>query len=408
MTALNHIRVVELANERIGFAGKLMGDMGADVILVEPLKGDPSRSYPPFCKDEKGEGRSLYFWHYNTSKRSLTLDLDDATERETFCELIKTADVLLESEPTTRLAALGLDYKDLTKLNPRLIHVAVTPYGRNEPLSDIPTTDLTLMAAGGPPWSCGYDDQTLPPVRGWGNQSYHTGSHFAYMSILTALLYRETSGEGQFIDVSITAALNVTTEAASYSHLVNGSEVLRQTGRHAATRPTADSQMACADGKYVNTGVPPRTPKEYERLLSWIRTLDLLDEFPESVFLEMGAKWEGTFDLSKLGEDDTITAIFSAGRDALKLIATKVSSYDFFIGCQNAGLAVGVIYAPEEVFEDPHFKARSFQVEVHHQDLDERFTYPGAPYPLPASPWSITRRAPLLGEHDKEIRAELS
>ena len=84
MTALNHIRVVELANERIGFAGKLMGDMGADVILVEPLKGDPSRSYPPFCKDEKGEGRSLYFWHYNTSKRSLTLDLDDATERETF------------------------------------------------------------------------------------------------------------------------------------------------------------------------------------------------------------------------------------------------------------------------------------------------------------------------------------
>jgi crotonobetainyl-CoA:carnitine CoA-transferase CaiB-like acyl-CoA transferase len=264
------------------------------------------------------------------------------------------------------------------------------------------------MAAGGPPWSCGYDDQTLPPVRGWGNQSYHTGSHFAYMSILTALLYRETSGEGQFIDVSITAALNVTTEAASYSHLVNGSEVLRQTGRHAATRPTADSQMACADGKYVNTGVPPRTPKEYERLLSWIRTLDLLDEFPESVFLEMGAKWEGTFDLSKLGEDDTITAIFSAGRDALKLIATKVSAYDFFIGCQNAGLAVGVIYAPEEVFEDPHFKARGFQVEVHHQDLDERFTYPGAPYPLPASPWSISRRAPLLGEHDKEIRAELS
>ena len=236
---------------------------------------------------------------------------------------------------------------------------------------------------------------------------YHTGCHFVFMSALTALLHRGKQGTGQFIDISMTAALNVTTEAATYSWLVNGSTVQRQTGRHAAVAPTGETQMRCADGRYVNTGVPPRFPVEFAKLLDWLRKLDLEDQLPEAVFIEMGANWEGPFDLSLLGSDDTITAIFSAGREALKLIATSVSAQDFFIGCQNAGLAVGVINSPEEAFEDPHFKARGFHSNVYHDDLDQTFVYPGAPYRLPASPWSISRRAPHLGEHTQEVLAEL-
>jgi len=409
LSALRGIRVIELASERIALAGKLMADMGADVILVEPPEGDPSRAYPPFLDDEPGKDRSLYFWHYHTSKRSVTLDLNDPLDQQRFRQLIETADVLIESEPTTRLASLGLDYPDLRHIRPELIHIAVTPYGRHAPESDLPQTDLTLMAAGGPPWSCGYDDHDLPPVRGWGNQGYHTGCHYAFMSALTALLHRGNSGPGQFVDVSITAALNVTTEAATYAWLVAEATVQRQTGRHAAVRASGETQMQCADGRYVNTGVPPRFPHEFAKLLGWLRDLDagqqldLVSELPESVFLEMGAEWEGPFDLSKLGTDDTITAIFSAGRDALKLIAQKVSAYEFFIGCQNAGIAVGVIYSPEEAFEDPHFKARGFQVDVAHDDFSRTFRYPGAPYKLPGSPWRISRRAPHLGEHNDEI-----
>jgi len=408
VTALQGIRVIELANERIAFAGKLLGDMGADVILIEPPSGDLSRNYPPHLNGEPGENRSLYFWHYNTSKRSVILDLEDEAERNKFKQLIATADVLIESEPTQRLAQLDIDYDTLAALKPDLIHAAMTPYGRSEPLSDLPVTDLTLMAAGGPPWSCGYDDHSLPPVRGWGNQGYHTGCHFTYMSVLTALLQRGMSGIGQFIDVSMTAALNVTTEAASYSWLVNGSTVERQTGRHAAVKPSGETQIQCADGRYVNTGVPPRFPVEFGKLLNWLRTLGLDEKLPEAVFLEMGADWEGLFDLSLLGTDDTITAIFSAGREALKLIAESVTAHEFFIGCQNAGLSVGTINSPEEAFEDEHFKARGFQVPVHHDDFDASFVYPGAPYKLPASPWSVSRRAPHLGEHTAEVLAELS
>ncbi len=407
MTALDHIRVIELASERVSFAGKLLADMGADVLLVEPPGGDPSRGYPPFVDDDPGENRSLYFMHYNTSKRGLVLDLDEEADQETFRRLIASADVLLESEPRQRLASLNLDYAQLCELQPALIHAAVTPYGRDEPLSDLPSTDLTLMAAGGPPWSCGYDDHSLPPVRGWGFQGYHTGCHFAVMSILTALLHRDLAGKGQFIDVSITAALNVTTEAASYSWLVSEATVQRQTGRHAATNPTGETQMRCADGRYVNTGVPPRFPEEFGRLHGWLREVGLVEDFPEAVFLEMGADWEGPFDLSQLGTDETITAIFMAGREALQLIASRVTAYEFFIGCQQAGLSVGVIYSPEEAYEDEHIKARGFQVEVEHDELRRTIRYPGAPYQLPASPWGISRRAPHLGEHTDEVLQSL-
>ena len=407
MSALEGVRVVELAHESIALAGKLLADMGADVILVEPPAGDRARHYAPYLDDTPGEDRSLYWWHYHTSKRGVTLDLDDPADHERFRALIATADILLEAEPRRRLADLGLDYDDLTSVRHDLLHAAVTPFGRNDAKSDRPFTDLTLMAAGGPVWNCGYDDHSLPPVRG-PQQGYHTASHFAVLSLLTALLYRNVSGEGQFIDVSMHAACNVTTEAGSYSWLVAGETVQRQTGRHAAVNPSSETQERCADGRHANTGVPPRTPAEFGRLLQWLRELELEDALPEAVFLEMGAEWDGPFDLSRIGRDDAVTAIFGAGREAMKLIASRLPAQDFFVGCQRAGLAAGAVNAPEEAFEDEHFKARGIQVEVPHDELGRNIIYPGAPYRMTGSSWRISRRAPRLGEHNEEVLGSLT
>ena len=406
MSALTGLRVIELASERIAIAGKLMADMGADVILVEPPAGDPGRGYPPFLDDEPGTDRSLFWWHYHTSKRAVVVDLDSADGVARFKALVASADVLIEAEAPKRLAGIGADYADLRSANPGLIHISVTPYGRNDPKSELPATDLTIMAASGPPWSCGYDDHSLPPIRG-PQQGYHTASHFAFMSALTALLYRGVSGAGQFVDVSMTAASNISTEAASYTWLVSQETVQRQTGRHASVRPSGETQQLCADGRYANTGVPPRFPHEFKKLHDWLAQLGLDSELPEAVFLQMGAEWEGPFELSKIGEDDAITAIFGAGREALQLIASRVSAQDFFTGCQQAGLSVGAVNSPEEAFEDEHFKARGFQAPFHHDDIDRTITYPGAPYAFEKSRWAISRRAPKLGEHDEEIFAEL-
>ena len=403
MSALAGFRVLELANQRSAYAGKLLADMGADVIVIEPPGGDPARRNPPFLDDQPGPERSLWWWHYNTSKRGVVLDLDDAEDRARFKALAADADIVLESEPAGRLAALGIDYPDLKAVRDDLIFVSLTPYGRGSANAGTPVTDLTLLAGAGPVWSCGYDDHAIAPVRPGGHQAYHTGCHFAVMAALTALFHRLSTGEGQFIDVSLHRASNVTTEAASYSWLVAGQTVQRQTGRHAATVPTGDTQMRCRDGRWVNTGVPPRSPADFGRMLEWVQALGLEEQLPEAVFLEMGAARDAPISYNDIGVDDEVTAIFAAGRAALMLLAETLDAQAFFLGCQTRGIAVGAIYSPDEAFEDPHFAARGFPVEVAHDDLGRAFRYPGAPYRLPASPWRISRRAPKLGEHDAEI-----
>ncbi|MEE9282337.1 MAG: CoA transferase [Myxococcota bacterium] len=405
--ALADLRVVELSDERGALAGKLFADMGAEVITVEPPGGSPMRGYGPFLGDEPGPERSLYWWHYNTSKLGVTLDLESEEDRERFRRLAAGADVVIECEPPGRLAGLGLDYPDLSALRRDLIMVSITAFGRSGPRRDEASTDLTVLAGGGPVWSCGYDDHSLPPVRGGGNQGYHSASHFAVMSALVALLVRHETGEGQHIDLSMHAAANVTTEAASYDWLVARTTVQRQTGRHAAPRLTQESQIRCADGRYVNTGVPPRSPREFGALYRWIEELDLLEEFPEAFLLKLGQERE-RIELSRIAEDEELQAIFGAGRQGQNFIASRVSAYDFFVGSQRRGLPVGIIYSPEEVMEDPHFKARGFPVQVEHEDLGRTFTYPGAPYIFHGSSWRIQRRAPQLGEHNEQVFSALS
>ena len=400
--ALHGVRVIELANEKCAWAGKLLADMGADVILVEPPAGDATRHYGPFLGDQPGADRSLYWWHHHTSKRGIVLDLTTDAGRGSLRKLIATADVVLEAEAPGALAALRLDYADLAQAKRDLIHCSITPFGRNGPRKDELATDLTVLAAGGPAWMNGYDDHSLPPVRGLGNQGWAMGCHYGVLSILSAILYRSVSGEGQHIDVSLHAAANVTTEAGSYSWLVAKQTVQRQTGRHAGPTLTMPSQVKCADGRHVNTGVPPRKPVEFAKLLGWLRSLGLEERFPEAVFLQMGAE-RASIDLSQIGQDAELTTIFGAGREAMNFIASQVSAYDFFLGAQRAGLAVGAIFSPEEAYEDAHFKARGMQVEVHHPEHGRSFRYPGAPYALQKGAWRISRRAPQLGEHTAEV-----
>jgi crotonobetainyl-CoA:carnitine CoA-transferase CaiB-like acyl-CoA transferase len=405
VSALAGVRVVELAHERSAFAGKLLADMGADVLLVEPPDGAPMRGHEPFVDDRPDPERSLTWWHFNTSKRGVALDWARPEGRAALLALIERADILLEAEDPEVLAARGLDDAVLTDRLSQLIHVSLTPFGPGGARSGEQATDLTILAGGGPAWNCGYDDHQLPPIRGGGGQGYATGCHYAVMSALTALLHRELGGRGQRIDVSLHAATNVTTELASYSWLVANKTVRRQTGRHAGEVPSLPTQQRCLDGRYVNTGLPPRLPKEYANLLRWLRELGLEPEYPEAVFLEMGAQRE-FIDLSRIGVDDETTAIVAAGREALTFIASRMPAQDFFLGAQRAGIPVGVIYAPEEAFEDAHFKARGMQVEVEQPQLGRPVRYPGAPYRFEKSRWAISRPAPRLGEHTHEALAE--
>lgn len=395
---LDGIRVVELASESASFAGKLMADFGAEVILVEPPGGHNTRAYEPFLDDSSGPERSLWFWHYNTSKASVVLDLETTAGRARLRDLIAACDVVLEAETPGRVASLGFDQNDLRAEYPRLVWTSVTPFGSSGPRNLEPASDITLMAGGGIAWNCGYDDHSLPPVAGSGHQAFHTGSLYAVLATLTALVHRDVSGRGQFIDVNINAAVNITTEAGSYEWLVAEATVQRQTCRHAAVHRSTASLATASDGRIVHTGVPPRAKREFEALLGWLRDLDLAGEYPETFFLGMGVE-RGGVHLSELRSNPEAVAIFGAGREALRFIAGRLPARDFFTGGQARGLSVGILNAPEDVMADPHFAARGFHVDVAHDELGRSFVYPGLPFRGTAAGGSI-RRAPLLGSYD--------
>jgi benzylsuccinate CoA-transferase BbsE subunit len=404
--------VVELASEHAAFAGKLMADLGADVIVIEPFGGHRSRHFGPFAAADPDPEQSLWWWHYNTSKRGVTLDLAVPAGRESFRQLCARCDVVLEAEPAGSLTALGIDYDDLRDALPRLVWVSVTPFSMSGPRAHDPATDLTLLAGGGAVWSCGYDDHTLPPVRGGGNQAFHIGSTFAVLGALTAVLHRDQSGNGQRVEVNEHAAVNVTTELATYEWLIGGLEVQRQTGRHASVQPSLETTVTAADERMVNTGVPPRNAAAFRSLSQWLDELGLRDEFPEAFFLDMGAQ-RPVITSAEIAEDPEVMAIYGAGREALTFIASRLPAYEFFIGSQERGLPTGIVYTPDEAFADPHVVARGFPTPVEQHDgetargpsgpLSGVALHAGAPYRFSGSPWAISRRAPHVGEHNAEI-----
>ena len=395
---LDGLRVIELTSERCALAGKLLADMGADVVVVEPPGGSPMRAYEPYADDVADPEGALWWWHYNTSKRSVVLDLDSADGATDFKQLASTADVVLEAEPKGRLDDLGLDWHQLggaaeTEPNKRLVWVSITHNGRERP--DPPATDLTVLAEGGPVWSCGYDDHTIAPVRGGGNQGLQMACHYAVATLMAALLWREDSGRGQLIDVSMLAAANATCEFATYWWLNQQVNVQRQTGRHALPKISEPTQVRCVDGRWLNTGVPPRRGPEFAALAGWVAELGLADECPYTELLSLGEDYE-LIDILHLDADPLAAEVFGAGRDTINFLADRLGAYELFVGLQTLGLACGIVYSPEEMLVDEHFVARGFPVTVDHDGTT--VTYPGAPYKFSATPWQVAR-APRLGEH---------
>ena len=386
------LRILEVANETGQFCGKLLGDLGADVVKIEPLGGEPSRHVGPFLDDIPHPDRSLSFWYYNTSKRSVTLNLETADGRRLFGRLAATSDVILETFRPGFLASLGLDYESLRKQNSQLIMCALTPFGQTGPWRDYASTDLLHMAAGGEMASCGYDEADVPnapPIAPGGRNAWHMGCHFAYMAIIAALVYRTGSGQGQYIDASIHEACALTTEAAIANYVYRGEVLRRQTGRHHAHGPTPRTQFRAKDGKYVTALVAGRLNPKYVRDLA-----DLLDSYGMAG------------DLKQPQYQDPAVIAASTSHIINDLVANFIASLpaeEVYHAAQERGFTWGAVRAPEALLDDTHLHDRGFWKEVAHPELGRSFVYPGEAAIYNGSPWRISRRAPLIGEHNTEI-----
>ena len=258
--ALSGIRILDLTAEPGFFAGKVLGDLGADVVKVEPPAGDPARRRPPFWGGVADPGRSLLWLALNTSKRGITLALDRPRGRELFLALAEQADVVLQTEPAGSLAARGLGWETLHARNPRLILCSITPFGQTGPRAAWRGSDLTVVAASGNLYATGDPDRA--PVRCSLPVSYYHGGLEAAVGVVFALLAREATGEGQQVDVALQAAMVMPSIGTAAMFRMTGQRGARVGAFMSAGRTVQREIWPCKDGfvSFALRGGPARVP----------------------------------------------------------------------------------------------------------------------------------------------------
>ncbi len=325
--------------------------------------------------------------------KSSRSDVDQPEADQVLAGLASNADIVLHSGEYETVARRLPLWRELAQANPRLIVCTITPFGLDGPYCALKTTDLVQMALGGIMAVCGYDpDNDLaydtPPIAPAMWHSFHLGGEYAAVAIMAAINFRELSGEGQFIDVSVHEAVNTCTEIAIPTYIYSGQLVMRQTARHAATIITHARLTQSADGVFMLACLSPfeREQRALAQLADQMGITHVLST-PEFVL-----------------EKDDAGAAALYRNDVLVQIIEGLSADELFSRAQALGLAWSPIRRPEENLDDPHFAARGSFATVHHPELGREIRYPGTVANNGQTPhFSYTRRAPRLGEHTNEI-----
>ena len=363
------------------YCGKLMADMGADVIKVEPLGGDSMRRIGPFLGQQQGhKERSLHWLHFNTNKRSITLDINTADGGSILRRLACGADVLLESYPAGHMESLGLGYDGLESENPGLVYASITPFGQSGPHKDFKASDLVGLAMGGYLYVTGWPH--TPPTRLWGSQAYHTVSNRAYIAILLALYHRLATGLGQRVDVSMQEAVAATTEHVNTAYNYEGVPAVRCGFRHGGQ---FIATWRCKDG-YVS--ITTNTQQAWDDLRDWMdrdgMAGDLMDEKYGDRFILRG-------DLSQHIEELI---------QKWALLHTRKDISDWG---QTRHHPWGPVVTEGEILGNPQLWDRGFFVEHQQADSETALVYPGAPYKFSRSSWQLRHAAPDEGQHNRDI-----
>lgn len=377
--AYQGLRVIEIADDPgAEFTGRLLAEMGADVLKLEPPGGSASRRIGPFEGGVDDGEHSLHFCLYNADKRSAVLDIASAPGAAALERLLADADVLIWGLAAADLARCGLSLPELSDRHPRLVIATVTPFGLTGPWRDHRASDLVSLAAGGPLHMCGYDDHAIPPIRPGGNQAHHTATAFAHIGILLALLDRQRTGRGQIVDLATHDAMAVTVELANPYWFYPRAHVLRQTCRHAQPVRTQPALFRCADG-HVYFALVTTEEKPWQALVEWLKSHGLESGLDDPAFLDVAYR-QRNFD-----QIQQVVEVFFLVNSAAQMYREG----------QQRGLPIGTLNAPEELLEDPHLRARGFFVPVAHGE--RAVEYPGAPYRFSAWEPVAPQRAPRLG-----------
>ncbi len=371
---LSGYRVLDIATAKGAFCGKLLRDLGTEVIKVEPPGGDPLRSEPPFAKGHTHREGSLRFAYLNAGKRSITLDLSRPAGRSIFLDLAKRSDVIVESYKPGALEELNLGYGVLREHQPKLILVSLTGFGQTGPYAAYASNDMVGAALGGLLYISG--DPKLTPCMPPETQAYYYASIYAAYGVMLALWQRETRGAGVHIDASIQASMALH-EHVAFNFSSEGRVMKRAGSQHQHNAPA--NLFPCQDG-YISLFVTQN---------HWPIFLKVWEDHPPELD---DPRWK--INMERRANADWINSLVSSFTSRYK----KEELSDLL---QKNGIPALAVNSPTDFLMDSHINERGFFASVNHPVMG---TYRQASAPLvidgkrpDAAP------APMLGQHNDEI-----
>ena len=375
---LEGIRVLDLSRILAGpFCTMMLGDMGAEVIKVEnPVGGDDTRGWPPFYEG----GESSYFQSVNRNKKSLTLNLKAEEGKEILMGLVEKSDVLIQNFRPGAIERLGFDWYTCHALNPRLIYASVSGYGQSGPSKERPAYDILLQGEGG-----------LMSITGAeGGGGFKTGiaiadlttAMFATQGILLAIIARERTGEGQYVDTAIQDGQAALMSHAAGNFFATGTPPGRLGNRHPSIAPYRD--FPCSDGELI---VAAANDSLWQRFAHAIGRADLADD----------SKWD-TNAARVSGRDELEAEIEETMRARTRAEWAEIVS--------DAGVPCGPVRTIEELCADPQIHHREMVVEMEHARTGV-LKVMGNPMKLSDTPGELRLPPPLLGEHTEEVLSGL-
>jgi len=392
---LSGCRALDLTDEKGFLCGKVLADLGVDVIKIEPPGGDPSRMIGPFWHDLEDPEKSLYWLSYNTNKRGITLDIEKKRGRDILAGLVKESDFLIESFEPGHMEGLGLGYSELSAINRGIIVTSITPFGQTGPYSRYKASDLVLMGMGGQLFLTG--DADRPPVNiSLPQACLHAGADGA-VGAMIAFHHRKRSGEGQHVDVSMQQSvawfLASTVPYWEIERIIPGRVGTFRSGSSA----TVQRQVwPCKDGYiffFMIGGM--QGAKTCRELVKWMDDEGMADEFLGTF------PWE-RFDMATAAQDliDRISKPIAA----FFLTRTKKEALEAVI---SRSISICPLFSMQDVLMDPNLASREYWTHLDLPGLQTAVPYPRQFLRSSENQVATRFRAPLVGEHNAEVYARL-
>jgi len=405
--ALEGVRILDATGPIGHYAGRMLADLGADVIKVEPVAGDPARRWAPYLPEVDEPESGLQFLLLNANKRGVAIDLEQQRGRELYLELVKTADVVMDSLSAADAERLGLTSADYEAAKPDIIHTSVTGWGLTGPRANWAYADIVGCAMSGVMQLAGQQDgppEQLPDLQG-----YHCASIDAAAGTMGALVYHQATGEGQRVEVSMQEALSMAQETAMMQADILGTNRERGVPMRGLNMP-GNGLHEAADGHVflVAAGLAGAGFVGLVEFMKETGDQQDLDQEPYESFIR--TSMNTNFIMAMAQDPSKAESLFETLNHMDEVVRTFCRKHPkeyLYVEGQRRRILVGVVNRPQDILESEQLEGRDWFANLDDPGRGVTLRYPGPQWQLQGTPATLRRPAPLLGEHNGEIFGEL-